>query len=89
MAKRYATKVLNGDRWRIYNLAGCPQGDLGQVDFENKRIHLPIHGDGKHDMDTIIHEAVHTLCPRSEQLAEQIARAANELLWLCGWRKEE
>lgn len=50
---------------------------------------IPVEGDAKHDLDTIVHEILHAgAWDLSEEAVGQIAGDIAKVLWRLDWRKE-
>ena len=88
MNRKYFTHTLFGMKWRIYGMFGLKRGSLGSCDTDKRRMHIPVAGMTKHDLDTIIHEVLH-LYFVPEFLVELIAKDITSLLWKLKWRKRE
>ena len=79
--------TFNGKRFKVYNLAGLPAGDLGACG--DRYIKVPIDGDTLEELDAIIHEGLHAATPLNEESVCIAAMDVAKLLWRLGWRKHD
>lgn len=60
----------------------------GLCDYKNRKLYIPMNGNSKDDLDTIIHELLHASLPEfGEWGVERITNEIVEVLWNLGWRK--
>lgn len=81
---------FNGKRFAIKhsNLLRTAK-TLGLAHFEKKTLYIPIDGDTKDELETIVHESCHSAFPYiAEEEITDGADAISRLLWRLGWRKE-
>jgi len=78
-----------GRRFTVRKQAELRPPDLGECDYENRTLHIPVDGDTQAELDVIIHEMLHSCYPwMDEQYVEAGATDIARLLWRLGWRKE-
>ena len=81
---------VRGVRWRVASDEGLPEDQLGLCDYAKKTIYVPIDGWLPHELDTVIHEALHACYPdMSEAAVEEGAGTLSALLIKLGWTKDE
>jgi len=94
MSKPIKTQMLRGARWWIESDACLPSGQFGECvwgipGIALPTLRIPTDGDGKHDLDTIIHEALHACYPdMGERAVDETGTSIAGLLWRLGWRKD-
>jgi len=89
--RQIKSHTFNGKRMAIAhsNLLRTPR-TLGLAHYDKKTLYVPIDGDTKDELDTIIHEALHFAFPfiAEEEVTEGATDIAR-LLWRLGWRNDE
>ncbi len=88
------THRFRGHRWWIEDDQQLPSGQFGEVVYgipgiTHATMRVPIDGDGQHDLDTVIHEALHACTDLSEDAVTETATDIARFLWRLGWRKSE
>jgi len=89
MSKTLKTHTFNKHVYHIEHQNTIDDDSLGECDFNTKTIKIPYDGDTLHELDCIIHEALHACFPflvddEVERSATDVAR----LLWRLDWRKK-
>jgi hypothetical protein len=81
--------TIKGKRWNVTDLRGVGRDALGTCNHQKRILHIPIHGDSRHDLDVIIHELLHALFPYlTEDEVNKSATIAARLLWRLNWRRD-
>jgi len=81
--------MFAGARFEIRDQTGLRGGKLGDCNYTDKILRIPIEGDTLGDLDCIIHEGVHASCPwMTEDTVDAVAMSIARLLWRLGWRNE-
>ena len=97
MARRVVRHKFRGKLWWILNNVVLTKANSNAVG-ECRRwsdtaispaLCIPIHGDTREDLDTIIHEALHACTELNEDAVEESAESIARLLWRLGWRKQD
>ena len=91
--RKVSSCLVRGRRWVVEPETRCPKGQLGGcedagIGFRFRRIQIPMDGDTRDELDTIIHEVLHAATELDECAVEGTANAISRLLWRLGWRKE-
>ena len=92
--KPVKTHRFRGHRWWIENDQALPDGQFGECIYGLSGItyatlRVPIEGDGQHDLDTLIHEALHAcMSDAGEDAVTETASDITRFLWRLGWRKD-
>lgn len=75
-------------RWKIVDSDTENGGHCDAPHIKHREMWIPINGESKEDLDTILHESLHaTLWILSEESVCEIAGDISNLLWRLGWRK--
>jgi len=88
MIKKLKTHTFNKHVYHIEHQCKIKDDSLGECDFEKKVLKIPYDGGNLHELDTIIHEAMHACFPFL--MDDEIERSATDvarLLWRLDWRK--
>ena len=94
MTKHPKTHLMRGARWWIESDECLPSGQFGECVWgipgvALPTVRIPLDGDEKHDLDTIIHESLHACFPDTgESAIDETGTSVAELLWRLGWRKQ-
>lgn len=76
--------------WKVNNMKGLMSPDLGSCDHKRKTITVPVNGDTKDELDTIIHEVLHAEFPfLVEEYVNRCAKDLSRILWKFKWRKDD
>jgi hypothetical protein len=82
--------TFRGQRWRLVGLQGAPRDRLAGCNHRRRILQIPIDGDTRHELDAIIHEAIHACLPdTSESAVNSSATDIARLLWRLGWRRQD
>ena len=91
MPRPIRTHTFRGHRWRVVDNVDLEQGMFGECVegpcLDLRYIAIPIDGDQLHELDTVIHEALHACTELDECAVEESATDIARLLWRLGWRK--
>ena len=80
---------FRGKRWRVQSQRALENGYLGECSPDKKRICIPIQGDTLHELDVIVHEALHAcFYDMDEECIDEAATDIAKFLWRLGWRNE-
>lgn len=85
------TLKIRGRRWRVVDIANHKGAELGYCTHPDldREIAIPIDGDTESELDTIIHELLHSCnWDLSEEAIEETACSVAGALWRLGWRKD-
>ena len=86
------THRFRGHRWWIEDDQSLPSGQFGECVYgipgiTHPTLRIPVDGDGQHDLDTCIHEALHACTEMDEKSVTETATDIARLLWRLNWRK--
>ena len=82
-------KVMDSSRIRRKVDGVRPLGEAVQSDVAvERKVYIPVNGDTKDELDTIIHEFVHLACDLDENAVSCIATSVSNMLWRLNWRKD-
>jgi len=87
------THIFREKRWKVLPVSRNrkkSKGDCEAPHMPNKQIRIPMTGDTRSDLDTIIHEGLHAcLWDLDDEAVQFTAHDIARLLWRLGWRKTE
>jgi hypothetical protein len=84
--RRVLTHVLRGKRWTLRRNTVKSLGVDTLGECRKSTLYIPIYGDQPHELDVIIHEALHACTELNETAVDETARDIARLLWRLGWR---
>jgi hypothetical protein len=77
-------------RYRLIDQSKCSEDIQGYCNYRYKEIAIPLEGDTKNDLDTIVHESLHACFPHiSEKNVWAASGSITSLLWRLGWRQKD
>jgi len=83
--------TIRGRRWPVEGVRHVRRPALAECVLESSAGHvlrIPLAGDTRDELDTILHELLHAATELDEQAVSETADAAARLLWRLGWRRE-
>lgn len=81
--------TFRSKRWNIIESPSELGGECGAPHIKGREMIIPINGDSKNDLDTIIHESLHAcLWDLGEESVQESAEDIARIIWRLGWRKD-